>query len=94
MSFGRLVYLEQFQPPTCFSNMSQQDVQLRPSFVCLTVLFYSSADLSSEVTVVRASDWLLICLTPPTIACREEKWSVVEMWWKIKSLVLSPTQHG
>ncbi len=53
--------------------------------------FYSITDLSSEVTVIGALDWVLFIETPPTIASREEKWSVVEKWWRIKTLSFSPS---
>ncbi len=58
------------------------------SVLRLSWCFYSRADLSSEVTFIRALDWLLfIWPLPPSPA--EEKWSVVEMWWKIKTLSFS-----
>ncbi|RCU34934.1 hypothetical protein DVA81_18525, partial [Acinetobacter baumannii] len=54
----------------------------------LSQCFYSRPDLSSEVTFIRALDWLsFIGPLPPSPA--EQKWSVVEMWWKIKSLSFS-----
>lgn len=53
-----------------------------------SLCFYSKTDLSSEVTFIRALDWLLfIWPLPPSPA--EEKWSAVEMWWKIKTLCFS-----